>query len=188
MFLHIVTYKFPARLRHQLQAAFMTFTATFAVSTGALAETSAKDVQVMMKAISFLTSKPAGKVPVAVVFDSGNPASKTEAEAIKVQLEAVTGALQPVPTVVAADQLGGFSGIAAVVATGLSPAAQDKVAQAVKGHQMLSVSADASCAKAAKCALAVQSEPKVQILLNPAATKDAGVDFAPTFRMMITEL
>lgn len=152
------------------------------------AETSAKDTQVIVKAIGFLSTKPTGQVPVAVVYDNSAPASRQDAEAIKTQLDGISGAVQPSAKIIPVDQLSAFSGAAAIIAAGSSPASFDAAAKAVHGRKILTVSTDPTCARSGKCVLAVKSEPKVEILLNSSAAQDAGVEFTPTFRMMISEI
>jgi hypothetical protein len=152
------------------------------------AETSAKDTQVIVKAIGFLSTKPTGQVPVAVVYDTTTPASRQDAETIKAQLDGVSGSLHPSAKIIPVDQLASFSGIAAIIAAGSSPASFDAAAKAVHGKKILTVSTDPTCARSGKCVLAVKSEPKVEILLNSSAAQDAGVEFVPTFRMMISEI
>lgn len=162
--------------------------AMFAWAPVAHGETTGKEVQVMLKAIGFLSTRPSGAVQVAVVFDPSSAASKQDAEAVKAQLDGAAGALQPKAQIVSTDQLAGFSGVAAIVAAGVSPAGLDAVAKAAHGKKMLTLSSDSACAKAGKCVLAVKAEPKVEILLNAAAARDGDVEFQSTFKMMITEI
>lgn len=150
------------------------------------AATSPKDVQIILKAIGFLTSKPSGGFPVAIVFEPANPASKQDAEAVKAVLDGVAAVSQA--KLLPVDQLAGFEGVAAVVAAGTSPAGQDAVAAAFKGRKVLTVSTDATCAKQGKCVVSVTSDPQVEILFNVKAAEAAGVDFLPNFRMMITQI
>jgi hypothetical protein len=155
----------------------------------ARADTTPKDIQVILKSIGFLTSKPTGNVNVAVVFEPASPESKKDADSIKALLDAAGGGpIVPVTKLVGVDQAAGLDSQAVVMSVGVSPAGQDSLAAAVKGKKVLTISTDPACARAGKCVISVHTEPSVEILFNAAAAQAAGVDFQPNFRMMITQL
>jgi hypothetical protein len=152
----------------------------------AQAATTAKDVQVILKSIGFLTSKPLGDVKIAVVFDPANTASKADADSIKSLLDAAKGgSVVPAASLLAISQLSSLDSLAAVVADGVSPAGLEALAGVAKAKKILTISTDPTCARTGKCVLSVRSDPKVEILFNGAVSS---VEFLPNFRMMITEL
>jgi hypothetical protein len=155
----------------------------------AKAETTAKDIQVMLKTIGFLTSKPRGAVTVAVIFDPANAESRKDGESIKAFLDAASGlAIVPVAKLVGLDQLNGVDGPAAVIAAGVAGPGLDAVIEAVKGRNVLTISTDPACARTGKCVMSIHAEPSVEILFNAAAARASGVEFLPNFRMMITQV
>jgi hypothetical protein len=181
----------PSELMSKRRAAgivALCWVALFSVGS-AHAETTAKDIQVILKTAGFLTPKPSGPTVVNVIFDPADAASKKDAEAIKGYLDAITsGPLVPTARLVPITQLSGLDGPLAILAAGTAAAGQGALADAVKGRKILTVSSDGACARAGKCVLAVRADPKVEILFNTAAGKAAEVEFMPAFRMMITEL
>lgn len=163
--------------------------AVLACQAPAHAETTAKDAQVIVKAIGFQATKPSGEVKVAVVFAPDQPDSVKDAEQAKAALEAArTPALTPVPVLVPVGQLATLDTCQMVFVTAGTAAARDAIFEAAKSRKLLSVSTDATCAQAGKCVMAVKSEPRVEILVNRAAAQASSVEFTTAFRMMISEI
>jgi hypothetical protein len=155
----------------------------------ACAETTAKDAQVIVKAIGFQAAKPGGDVKVAVVFAPDQPESVKDAEQAKAALEAAkTPTLTPVPVLVPATQLSALDQCQLVFVTAGTAAVRDAVFEAAKARKLLTVSTDAACAQGGKCVMAVKSEPRVEILVNRAAAQASSVEFTTAFRMMISEI
>ncbi len=155
----------------------------------ARAETTAKDVQLMLKAVSFLSSKPTGSLSVSVLFNPANPESVKDAEVIRSLLTTIkAGTIVPVSKAVELSQIATLDSPAAIVTRGLSMGELDEISTAVKARKVLTLSTDPDCAKTGKCVISIVSEPKVQVLYNGAAGQSTGVEFVPTFRMLITEL
>lgn len=169
-------------LRAWRGAVLLTILASSIAAAPSHAETTAKDVQIILKSIGFLASKPSGAVDIAVVFNPSDAASKKDAEAIKALLDAAPGgSITPKAVLLGVDKIGTFTGPVAVAAAGVT-------LDAAKGHKVLTVSTDASCAQGGKCILSVHSTPNVEILFNGGVAQASGIEFLPTFRMMITEL
>jgi hypothetical protein len=153
----------------------------------AQAEVTAKDVQLMLKVVGFLTPPVSGSVAMAIVYDSGNPDSKKDADALKGLLDAAQGGpIVPAAKLYSQSELGSLEGKVVIVTVGLAPAALDAVAAAAQTHKMLTMSTDPTCARGGKCVLSVRTSPKVEILFNSGVAQGAGIEFQPTFRMMMT--
>jgi hypothetical protein len=202
---HLIEYKSKALLfpgdrtmrrgnvrRHPLKliiGAICIFSCAALFPTLLLAETTARDVQIIVKSATFLTSKPSGAIRVNIVFDPDNPASRQDAESIQDSLNAMADAvLAPQPSLTPLERAGSVDGTLVILAMGVPDRIQAVVADAVRGRGILTASADAACARAGRCVIAVQAKPRVEILFNDAAGKAAGVAFLPTFLVMITEL
>lgn len=159
------------------------------------AEAGTVEAQLIVKAIRFLSSKPSGSVPVAVVYDPGDPASRVEAERLAELLRSSQdGVVSPVAQPVAADALAvGSPGepatiVAVVIPGGLPAAVQKAVAKALAGRAVLTASTNPACARSGSCVLAARNEPKPQFLLNTAAAETAGVQFSTGFLMLVDEM
>lgn len=154
----------------------------------AQAETSPKDVQVAVRTLRFLAEKPAEPVRIAIVHTPANPASLAEAEALMRTLGA--GSISGVavePVMMTNDALESLASVRLAFVTA-GTAGRAAVFAATRSAGVLSVSTDAGCAEAGECVMSVQAEPKVKIVVNSAAAKASGVEFKPTFRMMISEI
>ncbi len=159
----------------------------FLAPAATAATMSAKDAQIIAKAIGFLDPSPSGGV-VAVAYDASNPASKTDADAI-VGLFAgglAEGSNSVTAKAVDAGTLGDGSGYIAVILA--QSASADKVMAAAKAHHIPCISAEASQVQAGTCVMSVSSDPKVDITVNHAAAQATGVSFQSAFRMLIHEI
>ena len=158
-----------------------------APSAAGAASLTPKDAQIIAKALGFLDPPAAGGT-VAVVYGSGNAASKADADGIASLFEGGLsfggGTLNAKAVDVAS--LGDGSGfVAIIVATG---GQGDAVMAAAKAHKMLCATADAALVQGGKCIMAVQSDPKVDITVSRDAAKAASIGFASAFSMLIHEI
>jgi hypothetical protein len=149
------------------------------VSSAAQAATD-KDVQLLSKAIHFVEGG-IGK-EVAVIFDAASPDSVSDADTVMGLLAAsgLTGSK------VSVSSIGGASARVLYISKGLK-GSWDSVSRAAVDGKKLTVTLDSECVKAAKCILAVQSAPSVEIRVNKAASASAGIGFGAAFKMMIKE-
>ena len=163
-----------------------------AVLTGSpvQADVTAKDVQVMARALGFVEKPPSGEVNIAIVFAPGNAQSAKEATDLQAMLGSglKAGNLTLKPVMVKIDELGSAGDVAAFLLTDGVGADGAKVAGATKAKQKPCITTDITQVQSGACVMGVKSEPKVEIVVNKAAAADAGVSFAASFRMMITEL
>jgi len=156
----------------------------------ARADITAKDVQVMARALGFTDKPPSGDVNIGIVFAPGNAQSAKEANDLQQILGAglKAGNLTLKPVLIKLDDLASASDIAAFLLTEGVGADGSKVAAAAKSKQKPCITTDIAQVQGGACAMGIKSEPKVEIVVNKAAAADSGVSFAAAFRMMITEL
>ncbi|BAI73455.1 hypothetical protein AZL_028170 [Azospirillum sp. B510] len=157
----------------------------------ALADMTAKDVQVIAKTLGFTVPPLTGAVKVAVVFDPASPASQKDADDLKGILGSglAVGAATLSPVLVPIAQLdAGLNGTGLVLVTSGLSAQQERVFAAAKAKKLISVSPDAACVRSGHCVMGIKSEPKVEIVINKSAADASSVSFAPAFRMMISEI
>jgi hypothetical protein len=147
----------------------------------------AKDLQVLGRAIAFMQPPPPPDAVVAIAFMAGNADSKRDAEAIAALigsgLAAGHATLRPRVVDIAGLSAGGFSVV--IAAAGANGA---QLSAAAKAAKALCVTTEADAVRDGVCAMAITSEPRVEIIVNHAAAAAAGIDFAAAFRMMIREM
>lgn len=148
---------------------------------------SAKDTQIIAKAIGFLDPPPSGGT-VAVVYDPANPASKTDADAIAALFAGgiAEGGSSLTAKSIDFAALGDGSGYVAMIAA--QSATSDKIILAAKAHHIPCITADAGSVQSGQCVMSVKSDPKVEIIVNYAAAQAAGVSFQTAFSMLIHQI
>jgi hypothetical protein len=149
--------------------------------TGLAATFTAKDMQILGKVLAFVDPVPVGVV--AVVYATGNDASKQDADAIAGYVGDGHTLKAKVMDVAA---LSASAGIAVIIAA--QGAASDAVMAVVKARRILCVTGEIDALRAGKCVMAIKSDPKVEITVSHAALEAAGIGLASAFRMMIHEL
>jgi hypothetical protein len=150
------------------------------LSSVCLAEVSAKDMDVIAKAIEFISNGPSGDVKVDIIYDPGNAGSVADANAAATLLGSGVSSGKLKLTGKKAESSSGAK--VAYIAKGA-----EAKAPALNAKGIITVSADPECARSGQCVLSVTSSPKVEIHVSSAASKSAGVEFGSAFRMMITE-
>jgi len=147
----------------------------------------AKDLQVLGRAIAFLLPPPATGATVAIAYVNGNPASRSDAEAIVALigdgLHAGVAVLHP--KLVEVGALATTECAAVIAASGSNGAA---LSAASRSAHTLCVTTELAAVEAGLCAMGIKSEPRVEILINHAAVGASGIEFATAFRMMIREI
>jgi len=156
----------------------------------ARADITAKDVQVMGRALGFTENPPTGEVNIGIVYAPGNPQSAKEADDLKAMLGAglKAGNVTLKPVMIKIDELAGAGDVAAFLLTEGVGADGAKLGAAAKSKKKPCVTIDIAQVQSGACVMGIKSEPKVEIVVNKAAAADSGVSFAASFRMMITEL
>lgn len=146
----------------------------------------AKDLQVIGRALSFVEGGAKGEITMAVVYADDAAGSKAEAE----QIVALIGAGLSAGDVTIKAKLVPMSGLAGAgsVAAIYVPAGMSAYYGALGAMKKLTVGTDRACAVSGGCVLAVQSTPKVEILVNRASAAASSITFAAAFKMMIKEL
>lgn len=163
--------------------------AGFLLPAPVLAGVTAKDLQVMGRAIAFSDKATSGAVTVAIVYAPGNKASADEADTLQKLMGAgfAAGTITLKPVMVKLDDVAGASADVFLVTSGLGGDGA-KAGGAARTKKKICVTFDMAQARSGACMMGVQSDPKVEIVVNKAAAAASGVGFAAAFRMMITEI
>jgi hypothetical protein len=133
---------------------------------GAEAGMDAKQVTIAAKALGFLGTKPGAGAKVVVTAGAADVA-------------AVQAALPG-----AAVAAGSADGAAGAFAVFVASAAEGRKAA---GKGVVTIGSEVGCVDAGACVIAVETTPKVTIYVSKAAAAEAGVQFDPNFKMMVTE-
>ena len=147
----------------------------------------AKDLQVLGRAIAFMQPPPSPDAIIAIAYVAGNAASRQDAEAIAALIgdgiHAGRAILRPRIVDINGLEAGGFQVV--IAADGANGA---RLRGAARSARALCVTTDIEAVRAGFCAMAITSEPRVEIIVNHAVSAAAGIDFAAAFRMMIQEM
>jgi hypothetical protein len=174
------------RAARSLAAAVMMVASWALPGDARAASFAAKDLQVLGRALAFMQPPPSDQL-IAIVYVAGNADSRRDAEAIA----AAIGEGLPIGPVLLRPKLidlaavgsGGFQvAIAAAGANG------PRLSAAARAAHALCVTTDVEAVRAGLCAMAITSEPRVEILVNHTVSEAAGIAFATAFRMMIKEM
>ncbi|MDO9710950.1 hypothetical protein [Paracraurococcus lichenis] len=154
----------------------------------ATAETTARDLQVLARALGFLDRAPKGTGELGIVYPAASPAAKAEAERVAALcgdgLRA--GALTLHPRLVPAEAAGQAQ-VAALLLTEAALPEAGQIAGALAGRGIPLIATTPAALDGNRVVMAVRSEPRVEILVSRAAAQAAGVTFSAAFRMMIQE-
>ena len=164
------------------------FVAIMIASGPAQAQMTENTVNVGARAASFLQPRLSGAVTAAIVYQPGHEASEREARAIERELAGglAIGALRLAPRRVAANALDGLAGARIAFVTRGTNSRQ--IAAATAARSIVTITSDPACVRAGHCAVAVQSSPKIQIIVSRAACGAAGIRFSAAFLMLVREI
>jgi hypothetical protein len=145
-----------------------------------------RDLQIIAKALGFLDPAPAGG-RVAVVYEPAVAGSKEDAEAIVLLFGdgLASGGGTVTGRAIDAKSLGGGAGFIAII---LAAGAEDNGAGNAGTRRLLSITAVDRLVQSGRCVMAVHSEPRVEITVNRAAARAAGIGFTAAFGMLVHEI
>ena len=154
----------------------------------ASADTKLADLQIIARSMGFLQPAPEGPVEVGIVYPAGSAEGQRQAEQLAAEFgsEVRVGRLILRPKLITADGLA-KTDVPVLLLTEAVLAQAGGIAAEVAGRHILIVAPNADPVEAGLAVLAVQSQPRVQIYVSRAAARNAGIVFAPAFRMMIQE-
>jgi hypothetical protein len=155
----------------------------------AAAAVTAKDLQIIGRALSFLEKPPRGEVRVGIVYSAANAQSVREAEDLqKLMADGLrVGTLTLRPVMVVLGDAAGANVDLFLLASGLGTEAAALGAVTARRH-IACVTTDIAQVRAGTCMMGVRSQSKIEILVNRSAASRSGMAFSAVFRMMITEI
>jgi hypothetical protein len=148
-----------------------------------------KDVEVAVRAFSFVYGMPKGEIAIEIVYDPNNPVSLGEAS----QLKKIIGDgdefanRQVRAKMVALSQMGSTKSKIAYVTHGLEQQ-YDVLLQKARENKMLTFSTDFQCVDNQKCVMGVQADPTIKIEISRAATAASDLQFSQALKLMVREV
>ena len=146
-----------------------------------------KDALVIARIIGFLHDGPKGNVNVAILADT--PASRQDAN----QFAALTKGGKRVrditmfAEVIGLEELNSTTAQIIIIPDGMSAAQFDHIYAIAKEKKLVTISTSSACLIAKRCAIAIKSEPAVDISMSQSVAADTNVHFNSALRMMIKE-
>jgi hypothetical protein len=172
------------------------FCARFAIAAimlapppAARAAVTAEDIQVAARVLGFTTTPLTGTVKLGIVYNPANAASVADERALLGILGGglTVGNVTLVPVLVPVARVDMANANVLFLTSGLGAGAAPVVAAAA-AKKLMCITTDMAAVQAGTCAVAVQSDPAVQITVNKAAASASGVSFVTAFLLMITEI
>jgi hypothetical protein len=156
-------------------------------SNAQTASFTAQDLQVLGRAITFLQPEPATDPVIAIAYAPSDPASRRDAEGIAslIRASAAAGRISPHAKIVDVNAVETAGATIVIAASGANGPRLSAVTRAARA---LCVTTDVEAVRAGLCAMAINTEPRVEIILNHAVSVASGIEFVAAFRMMIREM
>lgn len=155
----------------------------------ALAQTEARDLQVLARTLGFMDPPLGGSVKVGILFDPASTAASRDADNI---VALMRGGLRSGGLTLEAERVPFDTATTAQVDLFLLAQGNgDRAATllpVLKMRKLPCLSMDLDQVRVGHCTVGLQSTPRVEILLNTELADASDVAFASVFRMMIKEL
>jgi ABC-type uncharacterized transport system substrate-binding protein len=155
----------------------------------AYADITTMDLQVAARALSFLDDPMTGRVRVGIVYSPDSPRSRSQAEQVGADMSdgLKVGNVVLVPILVPIDEATAAD-VDLFLLTEHMPPTDDRLAGVSRSRQIACITTDLDQVRKGTCAIAVQSRPKIEIVVNRDAAIGSGLKFATAFRVMVTEI
>ncbi len=155
----------------------------------ARADMTVTDLQIAARALSFMEHPLSGTVRVGIIYVPGDQASIREADqVVKLLGDGLNvGNLTMTPVRVPVDKAGTAPVDLFFLPEGIGNEAQ-QVSAAAKKRKLTCFTLDIKQVENGSCVLGVQSQPKVRIFVNQAASAASNSSFVTVFLMMVTEV
>jgi hypothetical protein len=159
----------------------------FAFASVAWAEITEKDVLVLGRLAGLLQGVDSGKVLVVVVGD-GESRADAEAFTRMVGSGKAVGGITLTAKHVSLEELKTSDARVVLLPSGLSAANMTEIFAVASQKKMATISTSEACLQSRQCAIAIKTNPAVDIKMSASAAQATGVSFGSTFRMMIKEV
>ncbi|HTZ69539.1 MAG TPA: hypothetical protein VMB71_02715 [Acetobacteraceae bacterium] len=156
----------------------------------ARAQATARDAQLIVRTLTFLTEPPQGAAVIAIPYMPGDAASVAAArQAVAAFAGGVTvGHLTATPQLVATPDLAKLSGVVALFMPDRFGGDTRQLAAAARRLHVPLISTNLGCVEQGACTVGFSAGATVQIELNHAACAASGIEFIQAFRMLVKEI
>ncbi len=156
-------------------------------------EMTAKDLAVAARSLAFLSQRPSGELRTVIIYAPDQDASRREAEALASLLSGgfTAGRVRLIaspPVLIPASSLSSLENKDVAFVTGSLGAWHAAIAEASARRHIITVTNDLGCVISGNCVMGVRSEPRVQVIINRKLADRSSIEFAPGFRLLVTEL
>ena len=156
-------------------------------------EMTGKDLVVAARSLAFLSQRATSELRTVIIYAPDQDASRREAEAIASLLSGSFSAgrvrlIAASPVLIPASNLSALENKDVAFVTGSLGAWHASIAEASARRHVVTVTNDLSCVTSGNCVMGVRSEPRVQVIINRKLADRSSIDFAPGFRLLVTEL
>lgn len=162
------------------------------LSPSASFATSPTDVSIGLKILLLMHEKYSGAIPIAIVYNPAIPASVTDANNIKKNIDSGVGVPEELAInayLVSSDQINKLAGARmAFLADHLTSDGVDSVCNAASKQGIATISDNISCVRANKCVLGIVTKPRVEIYYSAIAAKASHVTFNSAFIMLAKQI
>lgn len=157
-------------------------------SSPAVAEASARDLQVISRALGFIEPAPSGTLDLGIAYPTPSAAGRAEAERVAAAMAGGmrAGNLILRPRLVTVEEASAAPVIAILLTDAALPQA-GHLAAALAGLGIPIIATDPAAVASGFVVMAIRTEPRVEILVSRAAARAANVGFSAAFRMMVQE-
>jgi hypothetical protein len=162
----------------------------FFLTSAARADVTKTDMQVVARALSFVSDPLSGTVRVGIVYAANSPRSVRQAQALRNLLAAGLriGTVELRPVLIESAGIANAD-VDLFFLTEYIPADETPALPGDGARRpTLCVTTDIPQVRSGACIMGVRSQPKVEVFVNRAAASASGVTFSTVFRVMITEL
>ena len=156
-------------------------------------EMTTKDLAVAARSLAFLSQRPTGELRTVIIYAPDQEASRREAETIASILSGGLSAgrvrlIASPPVLITTSNLSALENKDVAFVTGSLGAWHAAIAEASARRRIVTVSNDLTCVISGNCVMGVRSEPRVQVVINRKLAERSSIEFAPGFRLLVTEL
>jgi hypothetical protein len=161
----------------------------FFLTSAARADVTKTDMQVVARALSFVSDPLSGTVRVGIVYAANSPRSVRQAQTLRSMLAAGLriGTLELRPVLIESAGIANAD-VDIFFLTEYIPADETPDLGGGVRRPTLCVTTDIPQVRSGACIMGVRSQPKVEVFVNRAAASANDVTFSTVFRVMITEL
>lgn len=156
----------------------------------AQADVTSTDVQVVARALSFISDPLSGTVRVGIVYSESSARSLREARSLRSILGDGfrIGNIELMPVLIEAAAARTADVDLFFLTEFLSEEQTPQLMADSTGRRILCVTTDLAQVRSGACVMGVRSQPKVEVIVNRAAAAASDIEFSTVFRVMITEL